>query len=258
MKMLSIRQPWASLICAGIKDVENRTWNAKHRGRMLIHASSAKCPKDIAYLLPVEMGNAMRNEHIYGNLDLNDFPTGAIIGYVDLVDCVEDDVDSIWADPGCVKFILKNAYMFDEPIVGVKGKLNIFEYDMDENNLPPAHKAEPRRPRAEGDELIMPLSKEYFDRETADENLNQLGLYVSEEMMDTFFVREDGKLEWSSKLDDVTKITLTAPDGRKATYGLDGMDVLSMKDDDGNEVKAPSIYGDETCIWLLDMQLTKL
>lgn len=28
MKVLSIQQPWAALICAGIKDVENRTWKA--------------------------------------------------------------------------------------------------------------------------------------------------------------------------------------------------------------------------------------
>ncbi len=26
MKLLTIKQPWASLICLGIKDVENRTW----------------------------------------------------------------------------------------------------------------------------------------------------------------------------------------------------------------------------------------
>ena len=29
MKVLSIQQPWASLIVAGIKDIENRTWKPK-------------------------------------------------------------------------------------------------------------------------------------------------------------------------------------------------------------------------------------
>ena len=39
VKTLSVRQPWATLICYGIKTVENRTWEADHRGRLLIHAS---------------------------------------------------------------------------------------------------------------------------------------------------------------------------------------------------------------------------
>lgn len=43
MKVLSIKQPWASLICSGIKDVENRTWKPKEvPGRILIHAGSTK------------------------------------------------------------------------------------------------------------------------------------------------------------------------------------------------------------------------
>ncbi|WP_245839042.1 ASCH domain-containing protein [Yersinia kristensenii] len=42
MKALSIRQPWAWLIVNGYKDIENRTWNTKCRGPVLIHASTAK------------------------------------------------------------------------------------------------------------------------------------------------------------------------------------------------------------------------
>ncbi|AEF86795.1 thyroid hormone receptor interactor 4 [Treponema primitia ZAS-2] len=39
MKVLSIRQPYATLVCRGIKTVENRTWDTKYRGKLLIHAS---------------------------------------------------------------------------------------------------------------------------------------------------------------------------------------------------------------------------
>jgi hypothetical protein len=39
MKTLSIKQPHATLICAGVKRVENRTWTTDYRGRLLIHAS---------------------------------------------------------------------------------------------------------------------------------------------------------------------------------------------------------------------------
>lgn len=40
-RVLSIKQPWASLIAHGIKNIENRTWKTKFRGRILIHASVA-------------------------------------------------------------------------------------------------------------------------------------------------------------------------------------------------------------------------
>ena len=39
MKVLSVRQPYASLICYGIKKAENRTWKTDYRGKLLIHAS---------------------------------------------------------------------------------------------------------------------------------------------------------------------------------------------------------------------------
>ena len=32
MKALSIKQPWASLIAHGIKDIENRTWKTNFLG----------------------------------------------------------------------------------------------------------------------------------------------------------------------------------------------------------------------------------
>ena len=42
MKAISIKQPWASLIAYGIKDIENRTWRTNYRGRVLIHAGASK------------------------------------------------------------------------------------------------------------------------------------------------------------------------------------------------------------------------
>lgn len=36
---LTIKQPWASLIANGFKDIENRSWPTKFRGWVLIHAS---------------------------------------------------------------------------------------------------------------------------------------------------------------------------------------------------------------------------
>src|SRR5206468_872693 len=35
---LSVKQPWAALLAAGVKTVEVRTWPTGRRGRLLIHA----------------------------------------------------------------------------------------------------------------------------------------------------------------------------------------------------------------------------
>ena len=38
MKTLSVRNPYAALIVAGIKTIENRSWSTRYRGPLLIHA----------------------------------------------------------------------------------------------------------------------------------------------------------------------------------------------------------------------------
>ncbi len=41
VKCLSIKNPLSYLICAGIKDVENRTWRTDYRGTIYIHSSGS-------------------------------------------------------------------------------------------------------------------------------------------------------------------------------------------------------------------------
>lgn len=41
MKTLTIRQPWASLIAAGVKTIETRSWSTRYRGPLAIHAAEA-------------------------------------------------------------------------------------------------------------------------------------------------------------------------------------------------------------------------
>ena len=59
MKTLSVQQPWVTLICSGIKDVENRTWVPNYTGRILIHASSKKVPKRFEEQIPIEWASAV-------------------------------------------------------------------------------------------------------------------------------------------------------------------------------------------------------
>ena len=55
MKVLTIREPWASLIGERIKIIETRSWPTKYRGELYIHAGLAAIPRNdtrMAVLLP--------------------------------------------------------------------------------------------------------------------------------------------------------------------------------------------------------------
>ena len=126
MKAISIKQPWASLIVHGIKDVENRTWKCpqKYIGqRVLIHASMSAVG---TYSIPKRL---FINSKACAILESKNLPKGAIVGSVVIEDCVQNH-PSVWADKCCWNWVLKDAIVFDKPIDGVKGKLSFWEYEM--------------------------------------------------------------------------------------------------------------------------------
>ena len=200
MKTLSIQQPWASLICAGIKDVENRTWKAaKVPGRILIHASSKKVTKNFFAGIPEYLVSFINNEISFGNFpELDTLPTGAIIGYVTVTAFEDGEVDSIWSDgPGVIKWKLEDAWMFDEPILNVKGKLNLFDYDeIDENNLPPAHKVELEDVGLDDkeEEVFIPIEKNVFEQIETGE-VGGIELFLTGYLMDVLCVEDEFRMK---------------------------------------------------------------
>lgn len=42
MKVLTLHQPWASLVALGVKTIETRSWSTKYRGPLAIHAAARK------------------------------------------------------------------------------------------------------------------------------------------------------------------------------------------------------------------------
>lgn len=94
MKAISILQPWATLVASGFKHFETRSWNIKYRGELLIHAS-AKWNNSL-YQKIIDIGaeeplysigyhlTSIKNGTIKTNL-----PLGAIIGKVNLIDCIK-------------------------------------------------------------------------------------------------------------------------------------------------------------------------
>jgi hypothetical protein len=109
VKILSIRQPWASLIVSGAKDVENRTWPTRYRGRILVHASQRAddiCSDDI--------------ERRFGLSLPAELPLGGIVGMTEIVDCVKSHA-SKWYARDHWAFVLANSRQL--PFVKWKGAL---------------------------------------------------------------------------------------------------------------------------------------
>ncbi len=59
--ILSIRQPWAWLIVNGYKDIENRTWSTRFRGKVLIHAGKNGMKASCRQILKPCMGLRFRD-----------------------------------------------------------------------------------------------------------------------------------------------------------------------------------------------------
>lgn len=79
MLTLSIQQPWAWAICHCGKDIENRTWPTKVRGRFLIHAGKRVDRDGYDYLYD-EWRVEAPDEKIIG--------CGGIVGIAEIIDCV--------------------------------------------------------------------------------------------------------------------------------------------------------------------------
>lgn len=88
---LSMHQPWASLLIAGIKRFEGRGWASKHRGRLWI-ASTASPPEQD----DIDAVEAQYRE-VYGEQASASapwpagYPHAALLGCVDMVDCLSNE-----------------------------------------------------------------------------------------------------------------------------------------------------------------------
>lgn len=82
MRAISLWQPWAALWVAGVKIHETRHWLTEYRGPLAVHA--AKRPVDGYLGAPLEavcekaLGLGWRRR----------LPLGALVGVVELVDCL--------------------------------------------------------------------------------------------------------------------------------------------------------------------------
>lgn len=143
MKALSIKQPWASLIVHGIKDIENRTWKTNFRGRIYVHTSiSPAFTGSYTDNLPDGFWTGLTEEQRRTYL-LSFQHRGFIIGEIDIIDCVINH-ESIWAEKTegvtagnqffykkpIYNWVLANPVLYEKPIPA-KGKLSLWEPDFE-------------------------------------------------------------------------------------------------------------------------------
>ncbi|MBD5357432.1 MAG: ASCH domain-containing protein [Bacteroides sp.] len=165
MKAFSIQQPWGSLICAGIKDVENRKWALKSTPLTVLIHVGAKRHKIDEDTMPLVWANPIEDAQTMGLIGrIKDMPTSAIIGVATIDRCEEENF-SIWAQdgPGAeYKWVMRDVKLFKEPIQNVKGKLGIFDIpEITSDNLPECMEI-PSMQR-EGKHLTIPVARDLFN-----------------------------------------------------------------------------------------------
>lgn len=180
MKALTIKQPWASLIAHGLKNIENRTWKTNYRGRILIHAAATPVKEGWDALNEMQLAKSYAHrDKLYGNNE--ELPYGAILGSVEIVDCVQNH-PSIWAEEGVWNWVLANPVLFDEPIPGVKGKLSLWGYD---GELPKPKKVqEPAKPA----KTMRELQESAFLQKVAEGVQDMMDNLTLDEQMQVSFV----------------------------------------------------------------------
>lgn len=133
MKVISIQEPFASLVKEGVKKLETRSWRTNYRGEIYIHASKKKVSvKDD------------RTRRLVGYLNDSDFKYGYIIARAKLVNCIYmdkeflSDVNNNMIEKDCGHYeegryawVLDDVEVLGNPICA-NGQLGIWNY-RDEN-----------------------------------------------------------------------------------------------------------------------------
>ena len=117
-RVISVMNPWAWRIVAGLQVVEERTWKPSWRGVLWIHASQDSDLSAPAGLWP----------------PAGQLVTSAIIGHVTLAD--------VGGRPGAWRWVLTDPHQLAKPVTEVRGHCGLWLVD-----LPPRLSAGGKRPR---------------------------------------------------------------------------------------------------------------
>lgn len=131
MKVLSLKEPWATLIAKKKKCIETRSWKTQYRGELYIHASLSRLD-----------GETKKRTELMELFNEEELQYGKIICKCKLVDCIkmteeyinkikkENKIEYIcgYYSVGRYAWILEDIQVLQKPI-SAKGKLNIWTYN---------------------------------------------------------------------------------------------------------------------------------
>jgi hypothetical protein len=138
-RVLSLKQPWAALLVAGLKTIEIRRWSTAYRGPVLIHAARIDDdrPEGWAMLTPDFYPLSQRRQGILGQANLVEC---RFYGSVELFTAEVDQHRNApeWFEPaGLYGLCFEN--MRTVPFVEMPGFVRLFEVEWEEPPaLPPA------------------------------------------------------------------------------------------------------------------------
>lgn len=129
VKVITIKQPWATLIAKGYKKYEFRTWKTKYRGDILIHAGKS---------IDKDAMEHFKDFHL-------DYPQSCIIAKATITDCILVDDDFVKDRTKDHPLVYRNLLTNEETLYGFKlenvkevnyiyinGQLGLWNYDMKE------------------------------------------------------------------------------------------------------------------------------
>ena len=120
-RVISVRNPWAWRIVAGLQPVEERAWKPSWRGVLWIHASQDPDLSAPAGLWP----------------PAGQLVSSAIIGHVTLA--------GVQGRPGAWRWVLADPHRLAQPVTGIRGHPGLWLID-----LPPRLRPGPGAGRGEG------------------------------------------------------------------------------------------------------------
>lgn len=136
MKAFTVYQPYAHAIVSGVKHFETRSRRTSIRGRVAVHAGKLPIDKSSAAERKTAERLRVREEQRRG--EPWDYPLGAVVGTVEIVDCVPveevretlTEWDRILGDYSAGRFawVLKDPIMFDEP-VPARGQQGVWNWE---------------------------------------------------------------------------------------------------------------------------------
>jgi activating signal cointegrator 1 len=157
VKVLTLTQPWATLIAIGAKHIETRSWNTNYRGPLAIHAAQGIASVGAAQgLIHLCQSEPFHTALAAGGFPMvSALPRGAIVATCVLIDCVPTwprwasvepyftatHGDNYWHvpppepersfgdyTPGRFAWLLGNVKALPEP-VPCKGHLGLWQYE---------------------------------------------------------------------------------------------------------------------------------